>query len=93
LLLGLCVLTAPAIAANEDYWQKVAQALGKEGSQQPGQVYRAALPRTDPHVTLDGVSLKPGFALGGWLAFAAMNDNVMVMGDLVSDAGRDRAPS
>lgn len=35
------------------------------------------------------MSLKPGFVLGGWLAFAAMNDNVMVMGDLVSDAGRD----
>ena len=83
LLLGLCALTAPAVAANEDYWQKVGQALGKEGSQQPGQIYRVALPRTDLHVTLDGVAIKPGLALGGWLAFAAMNDNGMVMGDLV----------
>jgi len=83
LLLGLCALAMPAVAANEDYWQKVGQALGKEGNQQPGQAYRVALPRTDLHVTLDGVALKPGFALGGWLAFAAMNDNAMVMGDLV----------
>jgi hypothetical protein len=83
LLLGSCALALPAVAANEDYWQKVGQALGKEGSQQPGQVYRVALPRTDLHVTLDGVAIKPGLALGGWLAFAAMNDTAMVMGDLV----------
>jgi len=29
----------------------------------PGGVYRVGLPRTDPHVTLDGVELKPTFAL------------------------------
>ena len=89
LLLGLCALAAPAVAANEDYWQKVGQALGKEGAQQPGQVYRVALPRTDLHVTLDGVAIKPGLALGGWLAFAAMNDNAMVMGDLVLTCSGD----
>jgi len=32
------------------------------------------LPRTDLKVTLDGVELKPGFALGGWLAFEKMGD-------------------
>ena len=83
LLLGLCALAVPAVAANEDYWQKVGQALGKEGAQQPGRIYRVALPRSDLHVTLDGVAIKPGLALGGWLAFAAINDNAMVMGDLV----------
>jgi hypothetical protein len=83
LLLGLCALAAPASAANEDYWQKVGLALGKEGSLQPGQIYRVALPRSDLHVTLDGVAIKPGLALGGWLAFASMNDTAMVMGDLV----------
>jgi hypothetical protein len=34
-------------------------------------------------VTLDGVELKPGFALGGWLAFEKMGEDGMVMGDLV----------
>jgi hypothetical protein len=82
-LLGFCALAVPAFAANEDYWQKIGQALGKEGSVQPGGVYRVGLPRSDLHVTLDGVTVKPGLALGGWLAFAAMNDNAMVMGDLV----------
>jgi hypothetical protein len=28
-------------------------------------------------------AIKPGLALGGWLAFASMNDTAMVMGDLV----------
>lgn len=48
-----------------------------------GGVYRIALPRTDIKATLDGVELKPGFALGGWLAFQKMGDGAMVMGDLV----------
>ena len=78
-LLGVA---APAVAADAD-WSKVAQALGKEGSVQPGGVYRVGLPRSDLHVTLDGVTLKPGFALGGWLAFAPMGQASMVMGDLV----------
>jgi Domain of Unknown Function (DUF1259) len=42
-----------------------------------------ALPRTDLKVTLDGVELKAGFALGSWLAFKKMADQGMVMGDLV----------
>ena len=57
-LLGVGV---PAVAADAD-WSKVAQALGKEGSVQPGGVYRVGFPRSDLHVTLDGVALKPGFA-------------------------------
>jgi hypothetical protein len=34
-------------------------------------------------VTLDGVELKPGFALGSWVAFEPEGDQAMVMGDLV----------
>ena len=49
----------------------------------PGGVYRVGLPRTDLKVTLDGVEIKPGFALGSWLAFKPMHDDAMVMGDLV----------
>ena len=49
----------------------------------PGGVYRVGLPRTDLKVTLDGVEIKPGFALGSWLAFKPMGNDAMVMGDLV----------
>ena len=43
-------LAAPVVAADHD-WQKVGQALGKEGTAQPGGVYRVALPRSDLNAT------------------------------------------
>ena len=52
-------------------------------SEMPGGVYRVGLPRTDLHVTLDGVAIKPTLALGSWLAFQSNGDVTMVMGDLV----------
>ena len=66
----IAAMAAPAFAADRD-WSDVGKALGKDGAVQPGGVYRVSLPRTDLKVTLDGVAIKPGFALGGWLAFAA----------------------
>ena len=79
LIIGAAV---PTVRAETD-WSKVAQTLGKEGTVQPGNVYRVGFPRSDLHVMLDGVTLAPGFALGGWLAFEPMRDGAMVMGDLV----------
>src|ERR1700740_2107341 len=75
---------APSLAVAADDWQgQVGEALGKAGATTPGGIYRVGLPRTDLKVTLDGVELKPGFALGSWLAFEKMGDQGMVMGDLV----------
>ena len=71
----------PAQAATD--WTAVAQALGKAGSMQPGEVYKVGLPRSDLHVTLDGVPIKAGFALGSWVAFHEMGGQAVVMGDLV----------
>jgi hypothetical protein len=82
----LLALTGPVSAAEGDDWARVADALGKAGSVMPGGVYRVGLPRTDLKVTLDGVEIKPGFALGGWLAFEKMDADAMVMGDLVLTA-------
>ena len=85
LALAALLAGAPGLAfAADDGWQaQVGEALGKTGAAMPGGVYRVGLPRTDLKVTLDGVELKPGFALGGWLAFEKMGDEGMVMGDLV----------
>ena len=69
--------------ASDTQWGPVADALGKSGTEMPGGVYRVGLPRTDLQVTLDGVSLKPTFALGSWVAFKPMGHEAMVMGDLV----------
>ena len=72
----------PSAAAEID-WSKVAAALGKSGAVMPGEVYRVGIPRTDLHVTLDGVELKPTLALGSWVAFEGTGSDTMVMGDLV----------
>jgi hypothetical protein len=84
LALVAVLAAAPGLAVAADDWQaQVGEALGKMGATAPGGIYRVALPRTDLKVTLDTVELKPGFALGGWLAFEKMGDQGMVMGDLV----------
>src|ERR1700676_5147140 len=82
LALGAALLTSlPAHAADID-WKKVDAALGKTAAVS-GEVHRYGLPRSDLRVTLDGVSIKPALALGGWVAFAPMHGEAMVMGDLV----------
>ncbi|MER8961688.1 MULTISPECIES: DUF1259 domain-containing protein [unclassified Mesorhizobium] len=81
MLIAVSALLEPASAAPN--WQIVAQTLGKSGTEMPGGVYRVGLPRTDLKVSLDGISLKPGFALGGWIAFEPMVNQAMVMGDIV----------
>src|SRR5436190_5935161 len=78
-------LSLPAFAADGD-WARVGEALGKSGTEMPGGIYRVGLPRTDLKVTLDGVDIKPGFALGGWLGFEKSGAQSMVMGDLVLTA-------
>jgi hypothetical protein len=70
-----------AQAADID-WKNVDAALGKTAAVS-GEVHRYGLPRSDLHVTLDGVAIKPALALGGWVAFAPMHGEAMVMGDLV----------
>jgi len=61
----------------------VEQAIGKSGQLQPGDVFRVGIPRTDLQVTVKGVPVKAGFALGSYAAFKQVGDTAMVMGDLV----------
>ncbi len=49
----------------------------------PGDVYRVGLPRTDLHVSIDGLELKPGFALGGYAVYKAEPQRTLVLGDMV----------
>src|SRR5450432_3419871 len=68
--------------AQEVDWQKVDDAFGRK-SPVSGDVHRYGFPRTDLTVTLDGVTIKPALALGGWVAFKPVHGEAMVMGDLV----------
>lgn len=79
-------ILAASFAANataqEVDWQKVDDAFGRKPAVS-GDVHRYGFPRTDLTVTLDGVTIKPSLALGGWVAFKPMHGEAMVMGDLV----------
>ncbi len=71
-----------AAHAQDVDWQKVDETLGRKPAVS-GDVHRYGFPRTDLSVTLDGVTIKPALALGGWVAFKPMHGGVMAMGDLV----------
>lgn len=78
--LGLLV-PGPALSAEAD-WSQVDAAIGKKAAVF-GAVHKYGLPRTDLQVTVDGVHVKPGLALGGWIAFEPLGRAEMMMGDLV----------
>jgi Domain of Unknown Function (DUF1259) len=63
-------------------WQKVDETLGRKPAVS-GDVHRYGFPRSDLTVTLDGVTIKPSLALGGWVAFKPAHGGAMAMGDLV----------
>jgi hypothetical protein len=73
-----------AQTANEkSEWKPVEDAMGRSGKLQPGDVFKFGMPRKDLQVTVNGVQVKPGLALGSWAAFKKMGEEAMVMGDLV----------
>ena len=83
LLTLVATLSIPTVVnAAEIDWKNVDAALGKTAAVS-GEVHRYGLPRSDLHVALDGVAIKPALALGGWVSFAPVHGEAMVMGDLV----------
>ncbi len=81
-LCGVALAIATASSAQGIDWTKVDAALGKTAVVS-GEVHRYGFPRSDVQVTLDGVTIKPALALGGWAAFVPSHGGAMVMGDLV----------
>src|SRR5262249_16547943 len=84
-VLAICAMATIGTAANaqEIDWKKVAEAIGRSAAVVSGDLHRYGFPRTDLTVTLDGVTIKPALALGGWTAFKPAHGGAMVMGDLV----------
>lgn len=80
--LTVAVLAPSSASAQEVDWLKVDSALGRKPAVSDD-VHRYGIPRTDLSVTLDGVTIKPALALGGWVAFKPSHGGAMVMGDLV----------
>src|SRR6266850_6771399 len=79
----VCVLSVPIfVRAQGVTTATIDQALGRSG-QKTGDVYRVSFLRTDLQVSVNGLAIKPGLALGSWAAFLGNDDKAMVMGDLV----------
>src|SRR6201986_2489784 len=84
-MLGLLIISVTlsgAAHAEEIAWSKVDQAMGRTAAVSQD-IHRYGFPRTDLSVTLDGVTIKPALALGGWVPFKPMQGGTMIMGDLV----------
>jgi hypothetical protein len=80
---SLVALSLSTAAESQDIdWQKVDDAMGRKAVVS-GDVHRYGFPRSDLSVTLDGVTIRPALALGGWVAFKPAHGGAMVMGDLV----------
>jgi hypothetical protein len=81
---SLAQTTGDQKAATAGKWKNVEDVFGFPGANLPGDVIRFNMPRKDLHVTVAGIEVKPGLALGSWAAFHSVSDNdAMVMGDLV----------
>ena len=84
-VLVLCAVVSigGAASAQEIDWKKVDETIGRSAAVVSGDGHRYGFPRSDLHVTLDGVTIRPALALGGWTAFKPMHGGAMIMGDLV----------
>jgi hypothetical protein len=82
-ILALLFLVSPILSSAQGVnAAKIDAVLGRSG-QRSGGVYRVGFPRTDLHVRVGGIEIKPGLALGSWAAFSGNDSEAMVMGDLV----------
>lgn len=83
ILVSLVLLGLPTLAVAQGLdTAKLDLVLGRSG-QKLGEVYKFSFPRTDLHVTVHGVTIRPGLALGSWAAFSGTGNSATVMGDLV----------
>src|SRR5690242_6983203 len=82
--LAICAMAAAAspAGAQDIDWKKVDDAIGRSAAVS-GDVHRYGFPRSDLQVTLDGVTIRPALALGGWAAFKPAHGGAMIMGDIV----------
>ena len=83
LMVSIFAASFTTVATAQDVdWEQVDDVFSRKAAVS-GDVHRYGFPRTDLTVTLDGVTIKPALALGGWVAFKPMHGGAMVMGDLV----------
>jgi uncharacterized protein DUF1259 len=80
---GSAAIGASARQSGDVDWNAVQDAVGRPGTMMAGDVFRVGIPRSDLKVTVNGVPIQAGLALGSYAAFKQYDDGTMVMGDLV----------
>ena len=75
--------STPSQTSAPTQWKDTDAAMGRPGQDQPDGTHKYALPRGDLNVTVSGVQVKAGLALGSWVAFKHNGKTDVVMGDLV----------
>jgi hypothetical protein len=81
----ICPVAMSPAPPAEGGWEATDEVLGQTGKDLAGEVHRYGWPRSDLHVTVGGVAVEPGLALGAWAAFkrTGTGDEAVTMGDLV----------
>jgi hypothetical protein len=74
---------APSSAETTAPWKPVEEALGRSGTVQPDGAWKVSMPRNDLKVTVAGVPIQAGLALGSWIAFSSPGGDSVMTGDLV----------
>jgi hypothetical protein len=84
-LFGFTLQNPPAAPAGGGIdIASITRALGRSGTMQAdGVVYKVPAPRSDLKVTVNGVAIRPGLALGSWMAFRRSGAMAVAHGDLV----------
>jgi hypothetical protein len=83
LLAAMLTAAVTSVSAQAVDWKAVETAMGRSGAAQPGDVYRFNFPRSDLHVKVGDLEVKPSLALGGWVAFKPADGGAIAAGDLV----------
>jgi Domain of Unknown Function (DUF1259) len=81
----VCSAAMSAAPPVEGGWDATDKVFGQAGKDLPGEVHRYGWPRADLHVSVGGVPVQPGLALGAWAGFkkTGTGDEAVTMGDLV----------
>ena len=86
-LLSVLACSVATVAPGQEVdWSSVEAAMGRPAAVQGSNVHRFSFPRTDLRVTVGPVTVRPGLALGGWVAFSRHGGQTTMMGDLVLTA-------
>lgn len=81
--ISFAVAESPAAPSGTALDPKKIEAVFERPGEMNQDVLKISFPRTDLKVTLEGVQLKPGFALGTWAAFKPVGNEAIALGDIV----------